>query len=158
MNSTPLTLTRGLFMALLLAMCLVMQPSRSAHADLSDGLVIIVNARNPTQTLSAADIKKMFLGQVAFWHGVVPVKLVVRPDSSKAAKLFYENVLGMSPQAYRKHWDELQLAGRGVAPKALASPEELATAISQVPGAIGFGLASETWQTTNRGVKIIEVR
>jgi ABC-type phosphate transport system substrate-binding protein len=89
---------------------------------------------------------------------VVPVKVVIRPDASKAAKAFYETVLSMSPQAYRKHWDELQLAGRGVAPKGLASPEELAVAIAQTPGGIGFGLASEVWQIPNRAIKIIEVR
>lgn len=129
-----------------------------AHAgEENDRVLIMLNARNPTQALQSADVKKLFLGQTAFWHGVVPVKVIVRPDSSEAARQFY-GLIGMTPQAFRKHWDEVQLAGRGVAPRANASAQELAQTIGQVPGGIGFVLASETWSLENRTVKVIEVR
>jgi hypothetical protein len=36
--------------------------------------------------LNKTELAKLFLGQTAFWHGVVPVKLFIRPDSSKSAQ------------------------------------------------------------------------
>lgn len=130
---------------------------RAARAGDDDRVLIMLNARNPTQNLTNADVRKLFLGQTAFWHGVVPVKVAVRPDSSEAARQFYA-LLGMTPQAFRKHWDELQLAGRGVAPKTIGTAQEIAQAIGQIPGGIGFVLASETWSLQSRTVKVIEVR
>lgn len=127
-----------------------------ALAQSDDAVVILLNARNPTQTLSKGDLTKIFLGQTAFWHGVVPVKVLIRPDGSQAAKVFYEKVLSTTPQAFRKHWDELQLAGRGVAPRVIGGVEELAQAIAQSPGSIGFALASEAWSINgNKSIKVI---
>lgn len=130
--------------------------ARPAFAQAHDAAVILVNARNPTQTLSQAEVQKLFLGQNAFWHGVVPVKVLVRPDGSPAAQGFYEPILKMTAQAFRKYWDELQLAGRGVAPRSVGSVEELAKTIAQTPGAIGWGLTSEAWKID--GVKLIQVK
>jgi ABC-type phosphate transport system substrate-binding protein len=143
--------------ALLLTLLAMLIGSAARAGEENDRVLIMVNARNPSQTLQAGDVKKLFLGQTAFWHGVVPVKVAVRPDSSEAARRFY-GLLGMTPQAFRKHWDEVQLAGRGVAPQTIGSAQELAQAIGQIPGGIGFVLASETWTLQNRTVKIIEVR
>jgi ABC-type phosphate transport system substrate-binding protein len=143
---------------LLLCVALTCLSGGLASAGEADGVVVLLNARNPTQSLSNTDLSKMFLGQTAFWHGVVPVKLVLRPDGSMAARMFYETALGMSPQAFRKHWDELQLSGRGVSPKPLATPEEVATAVASMPGGIGYALASEAWKLNNKGVKVVQLR
>lgn len=131
---------------------------RAGAGESEEGVVILLNARNPTQSLGAAEVTKIFLGQTAFWHGVVPVRVVLRPDGNIAAKTFYESVLKMTPQAFRKHWDELQLSGRAVAPKAVAGADEVAAMIAQAPGAIGYALASEAWKLNNKGVKVVQVR
>lgn len=124
-----------------------------AHAQ--GNVVVLLNARNPTPGLSRDEAHKFFFGQTAFWHGVVPVKVFVPPDASESAKAFYESVLNTTAQAFRKHWNELQLAGRGVAPKELAIAE-LAQTIAKTPGGIGFALASEAWQVP--GVKGVPVK
>lgn len=127
-------------------------------AQSEEGVVIVLNARNPTQGLSVSEASKIFLGQTVFWHGVVPVKVMIRPDGSVAAKMFYESVLKQTPQAFRKHWDELQLSGRGVAPKAYGGAEEMAAAIAAAPGGIGFALSSEIWKVQNKGIKVVNIR
>jgi ABC-type phosphate transport system substrate-binding protein len=127
-------------------------------AQSEEGVVIVLNARNPTQVLSTSEASKIFLGQTAFWHGVVPVKVMIRPDGSLAAKMFYEAVLKQTPQAFRKHWDELQLSGRGVAPKAYGAAEEMAAAIAAAPGGIGFALSSEIWKVQNKGIKVVNIK
>lgn len=118
-------------------------------------VVVLLNARNPTPALSRDEAYKYFFGQTAFWHGVVPVKVFVPADGSESAKAFYEPVMNTTAQAFRKHWNELQLAGRGVAPKELAIGE-LAQTIAKTPGGIGFALASEAWQIP--GVKGVSVK
>lgn len=127
-------------------------------AQSEEGVVIVLNARNPTQALSLPEVSKIFLGQTAFWHGVVPVKVMIRPDGSMPAKMFYETVLKRTPQAFRKHWDELQLSGRGVAPKTYGGAEEMAAAIAATPGGIGFALSSEIWKVQNKGIKVVNIR
>jgi ABC-type phosphate transport system substrate-binding protein len=130
--------------------------TKQARAQSHDGAVILISARNPTQSLSYADVQKLFLGQNAFWHGVVPVKVLLRPDTSPAAISFYDPILKMSVQAFRKYWDELQLAGRGVTPRTIGGVEELAKTITQTPGAIGWALSSEAWKID--GVKLLQVK
>ena len=125
-------------------------------AQSGDEVVVLVNGRNPTQSLNKTELAKLFLGQTAFWHGVVPVKLFIRPDSSKSAQAFYSPVLGMTPQAFCKHWDEIQLAGKGVAPKSCDGVDELVQNISKAPGGVGFALTSEMWQVN--GVKVITLK
>lgn len=149
---------RHVAVAVLVALALIALPSEHrARAQSEEGVVVLINARNPTNALAVAEARKLFMGQTAFWHGVVPVKAVVRPDSSPAAKAFF-TLIGVTGQAFQKQWDELQLAGRGVAPKSIASIQDVATAVAQVPGGIGYALASEAWNVQLKGVKIIPLR
>jgi ABC-type phosphate transport system substrate-binding protein len=151
---------RTLFSLLAVALCFSASADdhKRARAQSDEGVVLLLNARNPTQFLTGAETSKIFLGQTAFWHGVVAIKVMIRPDTSQASKLFYRTVLNQTPQAFRKHWDELQLSGRAVAPKVYASAEELAQAIAQTPGAIGFALNSELWKVQTKGIKIVNIR
>ncbi len=132
--------------------------SDRVEAQVADGVVAIIHARNPTQTINKADLKKLFLGQTGFWHGVVPVRVFVRPDDSGSAKLFYRTVLDMTPQAFRKHWDKQQLSGRAVAPESVSSIEDIAKKVGGVPGGVGFALSSETWSLKATNVKIIPLK
>lgn len=143
---------RFLLVAAVSALLLV---GSSAMAEEEDRPVILINARNPTNKLSAEQIKNLFMGSTGFWHGVVPVRVVVRASNTKAGEIFYEQVLGQSYQAFSKHWDKLQLSGRAVAPKVVTSAEELAKAIASTPGAVGFAMQSEAWKVS--GVKVIEL-
>ena len=159
--TTTLARTRRRLLAgvCLLTLALVApSPSRVVAGETDEGVVVLLNARNPTQSIGSAELTKIFLGQTAFWHGVVPVRVVLRPDGGIVAKTFYETVLKMAPQAFRKHWDEVQLSGRAVAPKVIASPEEVAALVAQAPGAISYALASEAWKINNKAVKIVQVR
>ncbi|MED5371248.1 MAG: hypothetical protein VX899_09555 [Myxococcota bacterium] len=86
-----------------------------ANATGGDDLVVVLNAHNPTQTLSKGEVKSLYLGNTAFWNGVVPVQLVVRDDGSGASSAFYD-VVGMSSQRYDSHWSAKQLLGPGCGP------------------------------------------
>lgn len=144
--------TQALLLAAVAAAIMAAAPVAS---QASDSVVVLVNARNPTKALTRAQLRNMFLGTTGFWHGVVPVKVFVRATSTPAAKAFFEPFVGQSPQAFAKHWDKLQLSGRGVAPTTASSAQDLAAKIAAVPGGIGFSLASEVKNLP--GVKVVTI-
>lgn len=140
--------------SIIVACVLATLSGRSAEAG--DELVILVNARNPTSQMSVAEAQNYFLGRTAFWHGVVPVKLIVRPASIPAGQQFYEKIAQMSAQAFAQHWSKQQLSGKGVAPATVSGASEVAAEVAKTPGSLSFVLASEAWQLS--GVKIIPLR
>ncbi len=58
---------------------------------------VVLNAKNPTRTVATSDVKAIFMGTQSFWNGVVPVKVVARPEAS-VGNGFYESVLGTTSQ------------------------------------------------------------
>ena len=123
-----------------------------------DQIVVVLNARNPTKDINTKQLKNIYLGNVAFWHGVVPITVLSRPDTSDASKVFFDDVLHMSAQRFDGHWSSRQLAGQGVAPTVVGSAEDLAAAVKASPGAIGFMLASEAWGTPPDGLTVVELK
>ena len=143
------------FRLILLGVALAVALPATAVAGSGDKVVILLNARNPTAKLTKAQIQNFFLGATAFWHGVVPAKVIVRPATGEAGKAFYGPVLGRSAQGFAKHWDKLQLSGRAVAPTTARTVQDVAKAVAGSPGAISFALASEAWQLS--GIKVVEL-
>jgi len=125
----------------LIAMFATWAPAEAGVGD----YVLVVNARNPTASVSVDELKKIYLGQTAFWHGVVPMHVVMWPTDSKAGSGFLEHVLATSAQKYDRTWASKQLSGQGIAPAVASSVDLVVTAVSSRPGAIGYMLASEAW-------------
>lgn len=155
----PPTLSRRAGLALLACAALALALPINVHADPgADAIVAVVNARNPTPSLTKAEIKNIYLGTTAFWHGVVPMKVYVRQADSPAGKAFIEGVLGMNSQRFAAHWSSRELAGQGVAPERVSSPDLLAEKVKGTPGGIGFMLASEAWTSPPAGVRVIALK
>ena len=109
-------------------------------------VMVLLNARNPTAKVSAAQLKQIYLGQSGFWHGVVPMKVVMRPLDSDPAKAFLGDVLDVTAQKYERTWSAKQLSGQGVTPPVAATQEQVVSMVAQQPGAISFVLAAEAWE------------
>jgi len=137
------------------ALCFLALPMALAQAG--DDIIVVLNARNPTQTVSSAELKAIYLGQTAFWHGVVPMKVFTRPPESVAAERFLESVLDVTPQKLQRTWNAKELAGQGIAPTELASPDDVVLGVAGSPGAIGFITAEEAWEQAPEGVKYVHV-
>lgn len=149
MNRTRFLLRRSFLLAIFCFFA-------TTEIQAGDEVVLLLNARNPTASVSRGDVSNLFTGKTAFWHGVVPVKVLVRPGTSSAGKAFYEPILGMNAQSFAQHWSKLQLSGKGIAPTTVGSAEEMAGMIAKTPGGVGFVLASEAWKID--GVKVIQIR
>ncbi len=147
-----MNLARRMFLvsSIVTALCLAGAPS--AHAD---EVVLLLNKRNPTKKIPRGKVSSMFLGNTAFWHGVVPVKLVVRGDKSPAAAAFYEPVVQMSGSRFDAYWTSRQLAGQGVKPDSVDAVDAAIELVKKSPGAISFALKSELEGKALDGVKVI---
>lgn len=126
-----------------------------ALAQQADGnqLVVVLHARNPTRRMTAEQLKNLMLGNVSFWHGVVPVKLFVRQASSPAAAALFK-VLDLPSSRFNELWTQRQLAGQGIAPTVLGGPESVIAEVSKVPGGVGVMLQSEAWNVSLTGVNV----
>lgn len=147
-------MTRLLVHALALSALLSVSP---AGADDGDHVVIILNARNPTTTINRAQVRSIYLGQTAFWHGVVPMRVVMRPTSMSVTQVFFDDVLSVSASRYKQTWSTKQLSGQGVAPPEVGPADAVVSRVRSNPGAIGFLLASEAWELKTEDLRIVEI-
>ncbi|MEQ8281004.1 MAG: hypothetical protein RMA76_36515 [Deltaproteobacteria bacterium] len=146
-------LGRCLIASLLFGMAATAAPD-TAHAD---EVVLLLNKRNPTKKIPRGKVVSMFLGNTAFWHGVVPVKLVVRGAKTDAGNAFYEPVVQMTGARYEAYWTSRQLAGQGVKPQSADTITRVVELLKKNPGAISFALASEVEGQDLAGVKVVKL-
>jgi hypothetical protein len=120
-----------------LAILLLLTSAVPSAARAAEELVVVVNARNPSKRLTRAELRAMLTGNRSFWHGVVPVKAVVRSPKSAAGQRLFAGVLAMEPGQFSAHWTARQLAGQGVAPEAVATAADVAARVAAAPGGVG---------------------
>ena len=113
-----------------------------------DALALIVNAANPVKTLSPAQLRALFSGQVIDWHdlggAVLPVLPISRPAGSSDGALFHDRVLGDLPVT-------------GAARLALSAGQVIDT-VRSTPGALGYvPLSALTGSAPPAGVRIVPI-
>ena len=84
-----------------------------------DGVVIIVNAQNPLETLAVSDARAIFAGERNQWtdynaSGLSDIKVAVREGSEATRQIFDRNIMG----ARRLTLEVLELDGGEVEPAA----------------------------------------
>lgn len=138
------------------AISLAVLTATSALEARADEIVVVVHARNPSKTLSRADLRAMLTGNKAFWHGVVPVKAVLRTPTSEAGKTLFAEVLSMEPSQFSAQWNSRQLAGQGVAPETVGDAAAAMAKVGTVPGGLTIVTRAEA-ASAPANVKIIPV-
>ena len=118
---------------------------------------VLLNAKNPTRAVQTSDVKAIFMGTQSFWNGVVPVKVVARPEAS-VGNGFYEGVLGTTSQRFQQHWTTRQLAGLGTSPEVVADVAAACGRVRSSPGAISVvGEAEADLARQQPGVKVLPI-
>jgi ABC-type phosphate transport system substrate-binding protein len=138
--------------ALLLTATLIAPP---AHRD---PLVFIVSAQQTTTTLSAADLRNIYLGRMTRWKNGHRIAVIVRPATSDAERAFLARLVRMSDIDFSQHW--LGVIFRGEAPsppQVIASAESVEKAVAANPDSIAFLLTSETLAEDDRSIRILTV-
>ncbi|MBK9576991.1 MAG: hypothetical protein IPO40_07955 [Fibrobacteres bacterium] len=114
---------------------------------------VVTSPSSPIASISKGDLKRVFTGKKGNIAGVKTVPFMLA-ESNPAAVSFLKDVLGMSPEEYKKYWMDAQVKGEGTAP---ALQKTSATAIlvsADIPGAIAVVEKS----AVNASVKEIAVQ
>jgi ABC-type phosphate transport system substrate-binding protein len=116
--------------------CGVVVLALAAPQRVSAQLAVVVNHENPIQNIRVEDLRRIYLGQTSTFPDGQAVVLVEFPAR---ASLFYEKLLGMSNDLFRRHWIALVFRGGDLTPpQAIASAELLKQFVADHAGAIAF--------------------
>ncbi len=102
-------------------------------------LVIVVNRSNPVDSLSSAELRKIFLGNRSHWTNGRRITLVMREPGEPERNTILREVCGMTEEQLKNHYLHGLFTGEIlVSPKILSSPTGVRKFIFNVPGAIGY--------------------
>ena len=96
-----------------------------------------VIANSSTGSLSADEVKSMFLGIMKSWPDGSKVTVAML-KSGNTHENFIKNMTGKSPSQYANHWKQLVFTGKGKMPSAQPTEEAMIAYIASTPGAIGY--------------------
>lgn len=96
---------------------------------------VVTSPSSPVASISKADLKRVFTGKKSNIGGtkIVPFMLA---DANPAAQSFLKDVLGMSPEEYKKHWVDTQVKGEGTAPATQKTSAVAIMVSADLPGAL----------------------
>jgi len=103
----------------------------------AEEIVVAVNPQVKAQTLTADDVRAIYLGERQYWDGM-RVYPVAYPDGSALMQDFLGRALDASVNEYRSWWIKRIFRHGDVPPETVNSPAEAALAVANHPGGIGF--------------------
>jgi phosphate transport system substrate-binding protein len=117
-------------------------------------LAIIVNQSNPVESLSAAELRKIFLGERSHWSNGRRITLVMMEPGSPERKAMLRDIYQMNEKDLDSHFLHGAFTGEVfVSPKTLDNAAEVRRFVFNVPGAIGCVRAADV----DGSVKVVRV-
>ncbi len=124
---------KGKWAAVALAMA-ILAFTPLAHA----GLVVIASANAPVDSLTADQVKALFLQKEKSLPDGTPVELADQKTDSDAYEQFARQVIGKSPKKLKRYWSKRVFSGKGVPPKVVGDDAAVKAWVSQSPGRLGY--------------------
>ncbi len=120
----------------------------------SEDLAIIVNTANPTDNLSLAQLRSIFLAERAHWTNGQKITVVMREQGQPERAVILRVVCRMSETDFNQYSMHSTFTGQvQAAPKLLTSVTGVRKFVFNVPGAIGYVRAGEV----DRSVKVVRI-
>ncbi len=119
---------RALAAVVLAAVCSV------AAAD----VVVIVNPKNPTASMTSEQVGAMFLGKSTGFPGGGSATMVDQPEGSPIYEQFYTKATGKNGAQVKATWARLTFSGKAVPPKGLAGTADVKKFVAANADAIGY--------------------
>jgi ABC-type phosphate transport system substrate-binding protein len=148
------TLT-ALRIALLLVVSISVLVSLPGGAGGAGSFTVVVNAANPTVSLTADEISKMFFKKTLRWSDGEKVLPVDLSEQSPVRESFSAQIHGRPTAAVKAYWQKMIFSGRDVPPLEKPSAEDALAYVRANPGAIGYVAAGTN---LGNGVKALNVR
>ncbi len=100
--------------------------------------VIIVNKSNPVSGMTAAQMKKLLLGQQTKWKGGADVSVLLGPAGQPERKIALHRFCGMDESAFTAWFLHAMFKGENLAaPKSMPTSQSIVQIVQLVPGGIG---------------------
>lgn len=146
-----LTVAAGVLGVLLVCSVVAQQ---NAQPNREVDVAVIVNPSNPVESVSSAELRKIFAGEKRNWAGGAPVSLFVRAPQAHERDVLLSRVLKMTESEYSAYWVQKVYSGEVQRePLALFSNGMQLEAIRVDKG----GIALISMQDLHQGVKVIKV-
>jgi ABC-type phosphate transport system substrate-binding protein len=120
----------------LLAAAAVLAGLGSAPAR-ADEIVVVVNDRVAATSLTAEQVRAIFLGERHYWDGQRTFP-VTYSDQTQIMRDFLSRVLGMDVNQYKSYWIKRIFREGDVPPSRAVSGAEVLRAVAGNAGGIGF--------------------
>ena len=135
------------------SLLLLVAPAAPGAADESD-VAVIVNPENPADSITSAELRKIFAGEKRSWNSNLPVFLVVRAPQAREREVLLERILRMTESEYKQYWIKKVYSGEVQRePLTLLSNGMQLEAIRVEKG----GIALINFRDVREGVKVIKV-
>src|SRR5215467_8190902 len=122
-------------------------------ADEGD-VAVIVNPENSTDSITSAELRKIFAGEKRSWNSNLPVFLVVRAPQAREREVLLERILKMTESEYKQYWIKKVYSGEVQRePLTLLSNGMQLEAIRAEKG----GIALINLRDVREGVKVIKI-
>jgi ABC-type phosphate transport system substrate-binding protein len=117
-------------------------------------VAVIVNPLNPVESISSADLRKIFAGDKQSWSGNQPVFVFVRASQAHERQVMLDRVMHMTESEYRQYWIKKLYSGEVQhEPLALMSNGMQLEAVRAEKG----GIAMISLQDVRQGVKVVKI-
>lgn len=135
---------------LLLLVCGLFAQQPAPGADVA----VIVNPLNPVESISSAELRKIFAGEKQSWSGSQPVFVVVRAPQARERDVLLYRIMHMTESEYKQYWVKKVYSGEAQRePLALMSNGMELEAVRSDKG----GIALISMQDVHQGVKVVKV-
>jgi len=125
----------------------------SGAADAGE-VAVIVNPDNPVDSITSAELRRIFAGEKRSWNSNIPVFLLVRGPQTHEREILLTRILKMTESEYKQYWVKKVYSGEVLRePLTLFSNGMQLEAVRAEKG----GIALVNAQDVRLGVKIVKI-
>jgi ABC-type phosphate transport system substrate-binding protein len=121
-----------------LALAVALLAGAAARGSAAPAFRVVVNASNPTTSMTRDDVARLFLKKETGWPNKQPALPVDQTKSSITRRVFSRSVLGRDVEAVESYWQQAIFSGRALPPLAKATDAEVTAYVRANPNAIGY--------------------
>lgn len=99
--------------------------------------MVIINKKVSESELSKKEVVDIFTGNIDTWKDGTTIAPSHAEEDGEGADLFFNSLLEMSAQKFKKIWLKKLFAGYGAEPMSFSSAKEIVDFVKSVDGAIG---------------------
>jgi hypothetical protein len=129
---------------------LALSPAFCQQGDVA----IVVRKDIPTDALSFAEVRKLFMGERQFWNSNMRVTLLIRAPTAHERDVVLKRIYQMTEAQFRQYWiSRVFRAETATGPKIVYSNEMAVELVGGIPGAVAFVDAAHV----PPGLKVLKV-